>query len=200
MPDDDKIPTTLTAPWKKVLRCLRSRRPTEEATNAVTSAMAATLRNVHGVPGLPDIARRMQTAAASGTVGQSRIPGLGDARHHVPTDVAERAAAGFAATMRSELALVSPGTAALMLARRVIAGLAYHYGLDRIGPLLAAEGVYNTGELQDLFSEILASDQISKLAKRFHARPTGEGLRAPDRQRRTHKSLEDLIDTPIAEL
>jgi hypothetical protein len=200
MPDDDRIPTSLTAPWKKVLRCLRSRGPAEEAADAVTSAVAATLRGVHGVPELPDIARFMQEAAASGTVGQSRVPGSAGARRHLPTDVAERAAAGFAATMRSELALVPPGTAALMLAKRVIAGLAYHYGLDRIGPLLAAEGVYSTRELQDLFREILASDQISTLAKRLLARPTGEGLRAPDRRRRARLPLEDFLSTPITEL
>jgi hypothetical protein len=200
MPDDDRIPTSLTAPWKKVLRCLRSRRPAEETTDAVAAAMAATLRDVHGVPGLPDIALRMQEAAARGAAGQSRVPGSADARCHVPTDVAERAAAGFAATMRSELALVSPGTATLLLAKRVVAGLAYHYGLDRIGPLLAAEGVYSTRELQDLFREVLASDQISKLAKRLLARPTGEGLRAPDRRRRVRRPLEDFINTPIAEL
>jgi hypothetical protein len=174
MPDDDRIPTSLTAPWKKVLRYLRSGRSAEDTTDAVTAAMAATLRDVHGVPGLPDIARRMQEAAASGAVEHSRVPGSAGARQHVPTDVAERAAAGFAATMRSELALVSPGTAALMLAKRVIAGLAYHYGLDRIGPLLAAEGAYTTRELQDLFADILASEQVSKLAKRLLARPTGQ--------------------------
>lgn len=83
-------------------------------------------------------------------------------RHHVPTEVAERAAAGFAATMRSELALVSRQQAALLLARRVIASLANHYGFDRIGPLLAAEGVYGTRELQGLFAEILANDQASR--------------------------------------
>lgn len=200
MPDDDRIPKTLTGPWKKVLRCLRNRRPADETTDAVTTALASTIRSVHGVPGLPDIALRMQEVAAGGPVGASRVSVSPGAHRHVPTDVAERAAAGFAATMRSELALVSPGAAALMLAKRVIAGLAYHYGLDRIGPLLAAEGVYGTRELQDLFNEILASDQISRLAKRLVARPTGEGLRAPDRQRRARRPLEDIINMPIAEL
>ena len=200
MPDDDRIPRTITAPWKKVLRCLRNRRPADETTDAVATALAATIRGAHGVPGLPDIALHMQEVAANEAVSGSHLPGSADARRHVPTDVAERAAAGFAATMQSELALVSPAAATLMLAKRVIAGLAYHYGLDRIGPLLAAEGVYGTHELQDLFSEILASDQISKLAKRLVARPTGEGLRAPDRQRRTRRSLEEIINMPIAEL
>jgi hypothetical protein len=136
------------------MRCLRSRRPTEETADAITSALAATIRNVHGVPGLPEIAVRMQEAAASGTAIQSRVPASGDARRHVPTDVAERAAAGFAATMRSELSLVSPAQATLLLGERVIDILAYHYGLDRIGPLLAAEGVYSTRELQDLFTDL----------------------------------------------
>lgn len=200
MPDDDRIPRRMTAAWLKVMRCLRNGRPTAEAADAVTSALAATLRDVHGVPELPEIAARMQEAAVSGAVIQSRVPGSGGARRHVPTDVAERAAAGFAATMRSELALVSPAQATLLLAKRVIANLAYHYGLDRIGPLLAADGVYSTRELQDLFTEILASDQVSKLTKRWLARPDGVGLRAPARQRRVRISLEDLVNTPIADL
>lgn len=200
MPDDDRIPRRMTAAWLKVMRCLRSGRPTAEAADAVASALAATLRDVHGVPGLPEIAVRMQEAAVSGAVIESRVPGSGDARRHVPTDVAERAAAGFAATMRSELALVSPAQATLLLGRRVIANLAYHYGLDRIGLLLAADGVYSTRELQDLFTEILASDQVSKLTKRWLARPDGVGLRAPARQRRGRMSLEDLVNTPIVDL
>jgi hypothetical protein len=200
MPDDDRIPKTITAPWKKVLRCLRNRRPADEATDAVATALAATIRGAHGVPGLSDIALHMREVAANGAVSASHAPGSAVARRHVPTDVAERAAAGIAATMQSELALVSPGAATLMLARRVVAELAYHYGLDRIGPLLASEGIYGTHELQHLFSEILASDQVSKLAKRLVARPTGEGLRAPERQRRTRRALEEFINTPITEL
>jgi hypothetical protein len=199
MPDDDRIPRSLSAPWQKVLRCLRSRRPTADTTYAVTSAMAATLRKVQGVPSLPEIAVWMQEAAASGTVMESRIRDSADARRHIPTDVAERAAAGFAATMREELALVSPGQAALLLARRVIEGLAYHYGLDRIGPLLTADGAYSTRELQDLFTEILASEQISKLAKRLLAKPNGKGLRTPGR-RRVRRSQEELVHTPLTDL
>ena len=142
----------------------------------------------------------MQEAAASGEVVQSRLPGSGGAQRHVPTDVAERAAAGFAATMRYELALSSPPQAALLLAKKVIAGLAYHYGFDRIGPVLAAEGAYNTRELQEQFAEILDSDQVSKLAKMWLAMPSGEGLRAPARLQRVRRSLEDMVNTPIADL
>ncbi len=200
MPDDDRIPRSLTVPWKRVLRSLKNRRPAQETADAVTSALAATIRSVRGVPDLPGIAARMQEAAANGEVVQSRLPGSGGAQRHVPTDVAERAAAGFAATMRYELALSSPPQAALLLAKKVIAGLAYHYGFDRIGPVLAAEGAYNTRELQEQFAEILDSDQVSKLAKMWLAKPSGEGLRAPARLQRVRRSLEDIINTPIADL
>jgi hypothetical protein len=200
MPDDDRIPRSLTAPWKRVLRSLKNRRPAQETADAVTSALAATIRSVRGVPDLPGIAARMQEAAVSGKIVESRLPGSGGAQRHVPTDVAERAAAGFAATMRSELALSSPPQAALLLAKKVIAGLAYHYGFDRIGPVLAAEGTYNTRELQEQFAEILDSDQVSKLTKLWLAKPSGEGLRAPARLQRVRRSLEDLVNIPIAEL
>lgn len=196
VPDDDRFSRYLTAPWRKVLRCLQGRSSVEETADAVTSAVAATIRDTHGVPDLAVIAARMQVAAGTSATIQSRIPGSAASQRHVPTDVAERAAAALAATMRSELALVSPAQAAMLLAKRVIAGLAYHYGLDRIGPLLAAEGVYNTYELHALYTEILASDQISKLTKRFLARPSGEGLRAPNRHR-ARVPLEEFLNTPI---
>jgi hypothetical protein len=199
MPDDDRIPRSLTGKWNKVLRCLRNRLPKEDTTDAVASAIAETIRYVHGVPDLPVIAARMQQAATAGAAVHSRIPGSERARMHVPTDVAERAAAGFAATMQSELALVSPAQAAFLLARRIIDGLAYSYGLDRIAPLLAAEGSYTIAELQDLFNEILASEQVSKLAKYLLKRPTGQGLRAPRRQR-PRRQTRDLLNIPIAEL
>jgi len=43
MPDDDRIPRSLTAPWKRVLRSLKNRRPAQETADAVTSALAATI-------------------------------------------------------------------------------------------------------------------------------------------------------------
>jgi hypothetical protein len=43
MPDDDRIPTSLTAPWKRVLRYLRGQRPVDETADAVASAMAELL-------------------------------------------------------------------------------------------------------------------------------------------------------------
>jgi hypothetical protein len=199
MPDDDRIPRYLTASWRKVFRCLQGRESVERTADAVTGALAATLHTSHGVPGIRGIAVQMQQSAADGTVGQSRVPDSEDARRHAPTDIAERAAAMLAATMPDVLALVSPDQAALMLANRVLADLAYHYGLDRMVPLLAAEGTYDTGELQALLAEILASEQISKLAKRLLARPNGIGVRAP-RRRRFRRPLEEILNADLAEV
>jgi hypothetical protein len=199
VPDDDRMPSYLGSSWRKVLRCLQGRESVERTADAVSVALAATLRSAHGVPRLAGIAAQMQEAVASGAPAQSRVHGSEDARQHVPTDIAERAAGCLAATMPEVLALVSPEKASLILAERLLADLAYHYGLDGIAPLLVAEGQYDAAELQSLLDDVLASEQISKLAKRLLNRPNGTGLRAP-RQRRFKLPLNDLLDTDLAEV
>lgn len=199
MPDDDRIPRSLTARWRKVYRCLQRHEPIERTTDAVVGALAETLRSGHGVPDIQSIAAQMQQSAAGDPISQSRIPDSAQARRHAPTDIAERAAAALASTMPKVLALTSPEKASLMLARRVVADIAYHYGLDRMAPILASDGTYGSAELQGLLSDILASEQISKLAKRLLARPDGGGIRAPNRQVR-RRALKDLIDADLAEV
>lgn len=153
MPDDDRIPRALTGAWRRVLRSLQGQQPAERTASMVVSALAATLRSVQGVPGLHGIAAQMHHAARAGLVTGSWMPASDAARRHVPTRVAERAAAALVATMREKLALVSPDQAAMMLAERVVHDLAYAYGLDRIAPVLLAEGRYDTAELQRLLAE-----------------------------------------------
>jgi hypothetical protein len=199
MPDDDRIPTYLTTRWRKVLRYLQGRESAERTAGAVTGALAATLRSAHGVPGIQGIAAQMQVTAAAGTVTRSRVPDSAEARWHAPTDIAERAAAALAATMPEKLALVSPEEAALLLARRLLADLAFHYGFDRMAPLLLRERTHDAGELRSLLAEILTSDQVSKLAKRLLRRPDAAGLRAPRRSRQ-RVPLEGLIHADLAEI
>jgi hypothetical protein len=152
MPDDDRIPRALTGAWRRVLRSLQGRQPAERTASTVVSALAATLRSVHGVPGLPGIAAQMQDAAQAGLATGSWIPASDAARRHIPTRVAERAAAALVGTLREGLALVSPDSAAMILAERVVRDLAYTYGLDRIAPVLLAEGRYDTAELRGLLA------------------------------------------------
>ena len=96
----------------------------------------------------------------------------------MPTKIAERAAASLAVTMQGELALVSPADATLLLARRVVKDLAYHYGFDRMVQALPQES-YGRGDLRAVMTAVLAGDPLAKLAASFASRPTGEGLRAP---------------------
>lgn len=199
MPDDDRIPTSLARGWRKVLRYLQGREPADRTADAVTRALAVTLRATNGVPGIRGIAACMQDAAAAGPVAASRVPGSAEARRHVPTDVAERAAAALAAGMPGELALVSPPEAALVLARRLLGDLAFHYGFDRMAPLLTADGTYDAPELRSLLAEILASDQVSRLAKRLLNRPDGVGLRAPSRSR-PRMAPENLLHADLGEI
>jgi hypothetical protein len=195
MPDDDRFPKYLSPAWRGVLRCLQGHDPVERVGDAVTKAVAATIRAVHGIPSLPSLAERMREAALN---GDSLRPSATASREHVPTKIAERAAAAIAATMQRELALVSPADATLLLARRVVKDLAYHYGFDRMILALPQES-YGHGDLRAVMTAALAGDPMAKLAARFASRPTGEGLRAPARSQ-PKRALAELLDTDLDSL
>ena len=101
-------------------------------------------------------------------------------------------------TMQHELALVSPADATLLLARRVVKDLAYHYGFDRMVQALPQVS-YRQGDLRAVMTAALTGEKMAKLAARFASRPTGEGLRAPAR-RVPKRALADLLDTDLESL
>jgi hypothetical protein len=195
MPDDDRFPRYLTPAWRKVLRSIQGRDPVERVTDCAARALAATVRAVNGVPSLLDLAERMREAAILGDSLQ-QLSAAGSC--HVPTKIAEQAAAALAATMQRELALVSPVEAAMLLARRVLSDFAQHYGFDRMVHQLLGESL-TMAELGTITSEVLAGDQVSVLAGRFLSRPTGQGLRAPSR-RRSRLSSSELLHTNLGDL
>jgi hypothetical protein len=198
MPDDDRFSRHLTPAWRKVLRSLQGHDPAERVADAVALALAATVRTVHGVPSLPGLAERMLEAASGGGSLRRGATAGAPGGSHVPTQIAEQAAAVLAVTMQRELALVSPGQAAMLLARRVLADLAHHYGFDRmVRQLLNKE--YTATELRAVMAEVVAGDQVSRLATRFLSRPSGEGLRAPPRQFRK-RPLADLLSVDLEAL
>ena len=192
MPDDDRFPRYLSPAWRKVLRCLQGHDPAERVGDAVTKALAATIRSIHGIPSLPSLAEKMLEAASVG--GPLRLDSAAG-RAHVPTKIAERAAATLAMTMQRELALVSPADATVLLARTVVKDLAYHYGFDRMVQALPRES-YGYGDLRAVMTAVLAGDPVAKLAARFASRPTGDGLRAPARPE-VKRTLADVLDTDL---
>lgn len=199
MPDDDKLPRSLSARWQRVLKAFQAGESQEAIEHHVAKATAETLRRTHGVPELPALSAQMCLAAATGYDGYGAY---GNNRRalpaHIPTRLARQAVDALSGVMKERLALTSPDTAALLLARRVVAEVAYAFGLDRMAPVLMGDG-FDPVELRHRFEGIVQSNPLGELAKRLLAHPDGSGLRAPGR-RRLKLATADLMDVDIEEM
>jgi hypothetical protein len=196
MPDDDKLPRSLGAGWQRVLKAFRAGESQEAIEHHVAKAAAETLRRTHGIPELPALGAQMYLNAATGygADGSSRRA----TPPHIPTRQARQAVGALSAVMKERLALSSPDTAALLLARRVVAEVVYAFGLDRMAPVLMGDG-FDPAELRRRFESITQSNPLGELAKRLLAHPDGTGLRAPGR-RRLKLATADLMDVDIEEM
>lgn len=196
MPDDDRLPRSLSARWRRVLKAFQAGEPQEAIEHHVAKATAETLRRAHGVPELPTLGAQAYLAAVAdhgGDGGSRREPSA-----HIPTRLARQAVDALSAAMKDRLALTSPDIAALLLARRVVAEVAYSFGLDRMAPVLMGDG-FDPVELRHRFEGIAQSNPLGELAKRLLAHPDGSGLRAPGR-RRVKLATADLMDVDIEEM
>jgi hypothetical protein len=196
MPDDDKLPRSLSARWRRVLKAFQAGESQEAIEHYVAKATAETLRRTHGVPELPALAGQMYQAAAPGGAAESSSRRALPA--HIPTRLARQAVDALSAVMKERLALTSPETAAQLLAGRVVADVAYAFGLDRMAPVLMGNG-FDPGELRRRFEGIAQSNPLRELAKRLLAHPDGSGLRAPG-QPRPKLATADLMDIDIEDM
>jgi hypothetical protein len=197
MPDDDRMPRSLSGRWRRVLKAFQAGEPQDAIAYHVARATAETLRRTHGIPELPELGAQLHKAAVVGSADAAgdRSRGL---PAHIPTRLARRAAEMLAAVMKDRLALTSPDEASLTLARRVVADVAYAFGLDRMAPVLMASG-YSPVELRSSFENITRSNPLGELAKRLLDHPDASGLRAPG-QRRPKSATADLMDIDIADM
>lgn len=196
MPDDDRLPRSLSARWRRVLKAFQAGEPQEAIEHHVAKATAETLRRAHGVPELPTLGAQAYLAAVAdygGDGGSRREPSA-----QIPTRLARQAVGALSAAMKDRLALTSPDIAALLLARRVVSEVAYSFGLDRMAPVLMGDG-FDPVELRHRFEGIAQSNPLGELAKRLLAHPDGSGLRAPGR-RRVKLATADLMDVDIEEM
>ncbi len=69
MPDDDRLPRSLSARWRRVLKAFQAGEPQEAIEHHVAKATAETLRRTHGVPELPALRAQMYLAATTGYDG-----------------------------------------------------------------------------------------------------------------------------------
>ncbi|MEV0732661.1 hypothetical protein [Polymorphospora sp. NPDC050346] len=199
MPDDDRFGLRLTAGWGKVLRGLRERAGLEELEQRTMGALASSLKASGGVPDLRTIADGMQESARTGSWNASDLSRLSASPPHVPTRLAEEAAQVLAATMQSQLALVSSEKAALLLTKRLLIEFAHYAGFDRMVPKLVNQGEYKPMEFHSVVNQIMEGRQLEKLARSLLKRPTAEHLRAPNRitPRRSH---DELLNTTLEDL
>jgi hypothetical protein len=196
MPDDDKLPRSLSARWRRVLKAFQAGESQEAIEHHVAKATAETLRRTHGIPELPALSAQMYLAATTGYGADANSRRA--LSTHIPTRLARQAVDALSAVMKERLVLTSPDTAALLLARRVVAEVAYAFGLDRMAPVLMDDG-FDPADLRHRFEGIAKSNPLGELAKRLLAHPDGSGLRAPG-QRRLKLATADLMDVDIEEM
>lgn len=67
MPDDDRMPRSLSGGWRRVLKAIQAKEPQEDIVYHVARATAETLRRAHGIPDLPALSVRLHQA----TIGSS---------------------------------------------------------------------------------------------------------------------------------
>lgn len=170
--------------------------PHEDIAYHVARATADTLRRAHGIPDLPALGAQLHQASSGSPAdwGSGNSPRV--LPTHIPTRLARQAADALSVVMKDRLALTSPDSAALMLARRVVAEIAYTFGLDRMAPILVAGGL-NPAELQHRFENIAQSNPLGELARRLLAHPDANGLA---RQRWPKLATADLIDVDVREM
>lgn len=201
MPDDDRLPRYLSRGWRRVLKAFQAGESQEDIAYHVVRATAETLRRTHGIPDLPALGARLHEAASAGS--DEHAAGRDSYRAteppHIPTRMARRAADVLSAVMKDRLALTSPESAAQMLARRVVADVAYAFGLDRMAPVLVAGG-YSPLELHRRFEDITQSNPLGELAGRLLTHPDANGLRAPGQRRPKPLATADLMDVDLTEM
>jgi hypothetical protein len=199
MPDDDKLPRSLSARWWRVLKAFKAGESQEALEHHVAKAAAETLRRTRGVPELAALGAQMYMAAATGYYGHGDDGSSSRTLSaHIPTRLARQAIYALSGAMKERLALTSPDAAALLLARRVVADVVYTFGLDRMAPVLMGDG-FDPVELRRRFEGIAQSNPLGELAKRLLAHPDGSGLRAPGR-RRLKLATADLMDVNIEDM
>ncbi|MFT7840681.1 hypothetical protein Q5530_31450 [Saccharothrix sp. BKS2] len=194
MPDGDYLAWRAGAKWRKVANLLKSGASTVEVEDAVVSAVAKFIRAAGGVPDLHAVAGGITEAGAAGYGGGEVVVD----RPSASGGVLGRLLDEVVATMQAGMNLVSPTAAAEALAEKLLRRVA-EAGLDHIVPLLIAEGQFTMVELRNLINELCQSRPMALLRDRLVRRPSGEGLRAPDR-RTSVKPMGELMDTGLDDL
>jgi hypothetical protein len=200
MPDDDRFPRSLPPKWRAVARALKRGDDLDTLSSLTEKAIAATLRDIGGVPAIKEICGQAYQAANTRCdmlpIDGLRV-GLSPKPDRLPqTDIAWGRARILLETRTHELAADRAG-AERMIAVSVVRALAHHFGFSRFVPELIDRAPWTAHDLHERCTQILTQPGIDKLADSLLRRPDGHDVRAPGRAR---PSTEDLLETSLEDL
>ncbi|MEQ4724341.1 hypothetical protein [Nonomuraea sp. B19D2] len=200
MPDDDRLPKSLPRKWKAVACALEEGDSLPALSALVEKALAATIRDIGGVPLINEICDQVHRVARMRChtlpLDGYRLE-LSPRHDRLPqTDVAWNRARVLLETRTEDLAANLKDTRH-RVAVSVVRALAYHFGFSRILPALIDRAPWTADELRDRCAQVLSQPGIDKLADGLLRRPDGHGVRAPRHKRPSVEavlsmSLEDL--------
>ncbi|MFD0206371.1 MULTISPECIES: hypothetical protein [Saccharothrix] len=197
MPDGDYLVWRVGAKWRKLYNLLKSGAPAVQAEDAFVSALADTVRVLGGVPNLHAVAAQLCARSGSGAESRRVVAVSRTAEGAVLRRLLDEVAQPLAARMQLETNLTSPRAAADLLAARFLRRVAKAC-LDQLVPGLVTAG-RSMADLRVEFKSLYETPLMDDLSDRLVRRPTGEGLRAPDR-RTSVKPLRELLDTGLDDL
>jgi hypothetical protein len=180
VPDDDVIPRRVPRHWKKAARMAGGTGSAEEVARRLTLALAATLRESGGCPGLGAIGAGLAKSVRGESewrIEEARLrEELGD-HSHIAT--ALRIARTLAESRSGGLAGLSDTDVKQMLATEVLTRLTARNFFGRIRPGLAAVRFKSFEDAQSFERDCVAAMPMNSLAQRLLAHESGEGLVAP---------------------
>lgn len=215
MPDKDRFEKSIPSAWRKVFRLSKGGVASEaELGDACSTALAHSLRQVGGCPGLQDIGKVLQDFVRgredlpllSPVGGSTLTEGFEALRQieraqggHRTTKVAVRAARSVLVQLSRQNDLhVSEAQLGRMVSERTCIELVDHHFFGRAR-------AYLVGERFSTFHEAKAWEQavkkamtigIQKLANRLWQNPSAARLRAPKRTV-ARRSTRDLLNDPL---
>jgi len=167
----------------------------------MAQALARTLRDIGGVPTLPDIANGV-VARARAKASELDLGLLDDyslhAPAHLPTLITQDVADACVEAQAERFVDCSAPQAHQIVAEAAVCQLAFHFGLDRMVGIAARKGK-ELPQFLNLIEAVLSHPQVAALSTRLLRHPDGKGLRAPS-IRRNGRTTPDLLDTDLEEL
>ncbi len=196
MPDNDIIQSALVPCWQAAGRLLRGGHPLLEVASASDKALARSLRQGGGLPGLDRLTALLEEVQAGQlTPGQAM-----DRLHDVEYEYDGSRHIKVAAQATRQLVAEVHQGASFLDARRAVAErfcweLLDHQLFGRLRPLLIGTRFADRDEAAAFEAACKAelTTAITKLASQLLADPTATALRAPALRARTRRTTEELM-------